>query len=340
MMGSVPTPIRDVDDPQIAEAVARLRAGGLVAFPTETVYGLGADATSAAAVAQVFAIKQRPATNPLIVHVENVTTALRVVAAWPNEAQHLADAFWPGPLSIILDRRAEVPDIVTGGGPGVAVRCPNHPLALRLLRAFGGPLVGPSANLSGQVSPTRAEHVRQSFDARDVLVLDGGPCRAGIESTVVSLREGQVRVLRPGPISEEDIGAALGVSVARVAAGSHDASATLASPGLLDRHYAPRTPACMVEQDELGGVLASLRGRAVVLSHVEVNVPAPHVRVAMPASPREYAAGLYSALRDADALGVERIVIVRPAAQVASVGESALWRAILDRLTRATISLP
>ena len=170
----------------IKEAASRLRDGGVVAFPTETVYGLGADAFSDAAVSRVFALKGRPSRNPLIVHVSGPLMAKRVTATWPVEAQRLADAFWPGPLSIVLPKRPEVPDIVTGGmgSASVAVRCPDHPTALALLYEFGSPLVGPSANLSGSISPTTAAHVRAAFSEQDVLVLDGGPCATGIESTV------------------------------------------------------------------------------------------------------------------------------------------------------------
>ncbi|MEO1128210.1 MAG: L-threonylcarbamoyladenylate synthase, partial [Planctomycetota bacterium] len=214
-------------------AVRTLRAGDVVAFPTETVYGLGADARNADAVRRVFALKGRPSNNPLIVHVADIEMARTVVRTWTPHAMELATRHWPGPLTLVLERTDGIPDVVTGGGSTVAVRCPDHPAALELLRAFGGPLVAPSANLSGTISPTTAAHVRAAFE--DVLVLDGGPCRAGIESTVVSLIDAPPRVLRPGALPPEQLG--IGTDAAPPTQGG-----PLPSPGMLDRHYAPRTP--------------------------------------------------------------------------------------------------
>src|SRR5262245_53340115 len=235
---------------EIAAAVARLRAGGVVAFPTETVYGLGADALSERAVARVFELKGRPGNNPLIVHVASAAMARDVVApgAWGREAELLSTAFWPGPLSIVLPRSAAVPANVTAGGPNVAVRCPDHPTTLALLEAFGGPLVGPSANPSGRVSPTTAAHVREAF-GDEVMVLDGGACRAGIESTVVSL-VGTARVLRPGVIGAGEIGRVLArdVEEARHAPQEESlASRPMESPGRLASHYAPAARTLVVE---------------------------------------------------------------------------------------------
>ena len=205
----------------IAEAVARLREGRLVAFPTETVYGLGADATNAGAVRAVFRVKGRPADNPLIVHVSEAAMARDATAAWPKSAGALASAFWPGPLTLVLPKADAIPPEVTAGGPAVAVRMPDHALTLALIDAFGGPLVGPSANPSGYVSPTRPEHVREHFDEKLVLVLDGGPCRAGIESTVVDLTGASPRVLRPGVIGAAQIEAVLEETV-EAAAGANE----------------------------------------------------------------------------------------------------------------------
>jgi L-threonylcarbamoyladenylate synthase len=338
----------------IDQAVARLRAGGLVAFPTETVYGLGADATNAEAIARVYAIKGRPGNNPLIVHVDGQQMARGVSKAWPEAAWRLADAFWPGPLSIVVERSETIPAIAAGGGESIAVRCPAHPLTLRLIRELGKPLVGPSANPSGGVSPTRAEHVRASFAERDVLVLAGGPGRGGIESTVVSLCEARARVLRPGMISAYAIAAVLGGASQMDAGGGggdqnqpdalrHDAP--MASPGMLERHYAPRTPARLIEMHELASALSEVRGRAIVLSHLDVDVPPPHALRTMPATALGYAAGLYAALREADICGAACIVIVRPGmailsahANTAQRDEASLWAAIVDRLTRATSS--
>ena len=313
----------------IAAAVARLRAGGLVAFPTETVYGLGADALNERAVRLVFETKGRPATNPLIVHVASPAMARTVVSHWPPEAEALARAFWPGPLSLVLPKAPHVPGVVTAGGPNVAVRCPDHPTALALIEAFDGPLVGPSANPSGRVSPTTAEHVRASFDERQVMVLDGGPCRAGIESTVVKLGEG-ARILRPGLTSAGDIARVLGRPVQQT---SEHAPEQLESPGLLASHYAPATPLTLCGVHELPAHLRTAR-RVVVISHVPLAVPASHVLRSMPADAAAYARELYAALREADAQGADRIVVVEPDPN-ADGPEGGTWFAVLDRLRRA-----
>jgi L-threonylcarbamoyladenylate synthase len=314
---------------QLAAAVARLKAGGLVAFPTETVYGLGADALREDAVRRVFEIKGRPSNNPLIVHVSGPAMARAVVDAWTAEADMLAAAFWPGPLSIVLPKSARVPEIVTAGGPNVAVRCPDHPTALALLEAFGGPLVGPSANPSGRVSPTTAEHVRASFDESEVLVLDGGPCRGGIESTVVKLGD-TARVLRPGLVSAAEIARVIGRPVEGPAS---ESSGPAESPGMLASHYAPATPVRLCDVAEVAGVLAS-GGPAVVISHEDVEAPAPHSLIAMPREAAAYARRLYAALREADSAGAERIVVVQPRVE-GSEEERSTWNAVLDRLKRA-----
>lgn len=306
--------------PPIVAAAARLRAGGLVAFPTETVYGLGADAMNPAAVRAVFTLKGRPSNNPLIVHVSDEAMARRVAADWPADAAKLAAAFWPGPLTIVVPKAAGVPDEVSAGGATVAVRCPAHELTLALLREFGGPLVGPSANPSGFISPTTAAHVREAFSEAQVLVLDGGPCRGGIESTVVSLSP--ARILRPGLVSGAQIAAVLGREVAE-GAGDHGGGA-LPSPGMLDVHYAPRSRAVMMD----AGQIAAVKGRVVVLAISAVE--APHRVIRMPADAAAYAARVYAALREADALGPDLIVIERP------TGGGPVWRAVLDRLGRAT----
>ncbi len=239
---------------QISRAAARLRAGGVVAFPTETVYGLGADALREEAVARVFALKGRPPTNPLIVHVLDEAMARSVCSRWPAGAARLARAHWPGPLTIVVPRAEHVPRVVTSGGETVAVRCPDHPVALALLEAFGGALVGPSANRSGMVSPTTADHVRESFGEDDALTLDGGACRVGIESTVVSLAGARPVVLRPGAISPEMLALALGEDVVagalREPGARADPGAPLASPGMLPSHYAPRAPALLATRDD------------------------------------------------------------------------------------------
>ncbi len=307
---------------EIAEGVRRLGESRLVAFPTETVYGLGADARSKAAVRRVFDAKGRPSNNPLIVHVSGEAMARRVSGGWPGTAATLAARFWPGPLSIIVPRGDEIPDQVTAGGSTMAVRCPAHPITLALIEAFGGPIVGPSANLSGGVSPTTAAHVREAFTEDEVFVLDGGACSGGIESTVVSVLGDRARVLRPGLITPGMIAAALGPGSVEASAWEH-ASGTLESPGLLSVHYAPKARAILVEPRDwhrcVGtGVTVSSRAGSTIV---------------MPGDAEGYASRLYAALREADAMKPAVILIENPAAGDAAGG---LWTAILDRLTRAT----
>lgn len=313
----------------IALAAERLRQGRVVAFPTETVYGLGADAFNADAVRRVFALKDRPANNPLIVHVADAATAVRCVRDWPAEAQALADAFWPGPLSIVLPKAATIPPVVTAAGPNVAVRCPDHPVALALLAAFGSPLVGPSANRSGGISPTCAAHVRGVWTEDDVFILDGGPCRIGIESTVISLAGPSPRVLRPGMITPHDLARVLGQGVTfdDAPASPHAPDAPLDSPGRLLSHYAPAAPAILVARESLEASLT--HGCACLLIHADP----PHgvLCLRLPSDPAAYAAALYDALRRADAERPSRIIIERPPA----APDDQRWAAILDRLTRA-----
>ncbi|MGQ0628206.1 MAG: L-threonylcarbamoyladenylate synthase, partial [Phycisphaerales bacterium] len=236
----VGSPAGAPDQPSVGEimsAAERLRAGGLVAFPTETVYGLGADAFNPRAVDAVFTAKGRPSHNPLIVHVSGPDMAQALVADWTPAADALARRFWPGPLTLVLPRSRSVLDAVTAGGPTVAVRSPDHPTAIALLFAFGGPLVGPSANRSGGVSPTCAAHVRAGFDSSEVTVLDGGTCPTGIESTVLSLATPAApEVLRPGVIGPAELSRCLGVTV-RIAAMTSQPNGPLMSPGMLESHY-------------------------------------------------------------------------------------------------------
>ncbi len=324
----------------ILQAVRRLNEGGLVAFPTETVYGLGANALDANAVARVFALKGRPSRNPLIVHVADEAMAKALTTEWPEAAQKLANALWPGPLSLILPKSACVPGNVTGGGPNVALRCPDHALTLELLRQFGKPLVGPSANPSGLISPTQASHVAAAFSPDDVFVLDGGPCRGGIESTVLLLTEHPPRILRPGLISAEQIGSVLKGPVADFIPGmsqrddSHESgTGALQSPGILARHYAPKTKAVLVDAGAVKRLLADTALPVVVISHEPVRVDPPHRLEPLPHDAKGYAAGMYAAMRSADDGKAGLIAIVKP-----TVGNenAALWVAILDRLMRAT----
>ncbi len=329
---------------RIDACVERLRRGALVAFPTETVYGLGAVATDERAVARVFSLKGRPAHNPLIVHVDSPEMARAYVAHWPERAQRLASAFWPGALTLVLARSGSVPDLVTGGGETVGVRCPDHPLALALIGQLGEGLVGPSANPSGGVSPTTGAHVRASFSEDEVLVLDGGPCRAGIESTVLDLTRTPARVLRPGVIGSERIGAVLGEDVL---ASASAAGGEVRSPGLLGPHYAPNAPVRLFgDQTGLAELLRSCPGGAVVLSRSAMD-PGPDAQVLrLPSDAPGYAAALYSALREADALAPALIAVERPPdagggggrGGAESAQDRAIWAAVLDRLTRATKS--
>ena len=328
------------DPGDIRRAAARLASGGVVAFPTETVYGLGADAMDADAVARVFALKARPAGNPLIAHVLDEAMARAVVAAWPEDASRLARAFWPGPLTLVLPKAEGVPRAVTAGGDRVAVRCPDHPVALALLEAFGGPIVGPSANVSGAVSPTRAAHVRGVWDESDVLVLDGGPCRAGIESTVLALSEPDrpPRILRPGVIGAEAIERVLGRELEATPPAETSAQG---SPGRAGSHYCPRAPLVLVDAlDELDRQLDT--GPCVVLGPpgAPINVAPPHRSIPMPAGAAGYAAELYAALREADTIAdastEARIVAVRPPDHGATLEDTAIWAAVRERLERAS----
>ncbi|MBL8747436.1 MAG: threonylcarbamoyl-AMP synthase [Phycisphaerae bacterium] len=316
---------------EIQQAAEQLRRGRLVAFPTETVYGLGADALNAEAVASVYALKGRPGNNPLIVHVADAATARRLVSDWPDAATRLAERFWPGPLTLVMRKSGIVPLSVTAGGGTVAVRCPDHPVALGLLRAFGGPMVGPSANASGAVSPTTAAHVRAAFPEaiarHELMVLDGGACRTGIESTVLDISGAEFGILRRGAISAEEIGRLLG---RRVEVGGDDrlGEGAMPSPGMLSRHYSPRTPARLFDEREWPGVLTGYR-KVVVIAGPRRVVPPPHLHVALPEEAEAYAAGLYAALHEADAAGGDAILIQRPG------GSGSMWDAVRDRLTRA-----
>ena len=311
----------------VARAVALLRAGELVAFPTETVYGLGADARNPLAIAKIFAAKGRPADHPLIVHLPDSSHLERWAVDIPEAAGKLAAAFWPGPLTLILKRHPAVPDAVTGGQDTVGLRVPNHPLALQLLREFDGGVAAPSANRFGHVSPTTAAHVREELGNSVALILDGGPCAVGIESTILDLSGSQPRILRPGILDAASIGAVLGH--APQFGGRQDAPRV---SGSLEAHYAPRTPLQLlaaVDIDEAardalaaGRRIALLTARPLAFSHDNL--------VWHPASsePAQFAHELYASLRALDALGCDLILIAAPPADEG-------WRAVADRLRRA-----
>lgn len=311
---------------QIDEAVAVLRAGGLVAFPTETVYGLGADASNSTAVKRIFAAKGRPHDHPLIVHVADAAQ----IGAWarkvPAAAQRLAKAFWPGPLTIILKRAPGVHDVVTGGQDTVALRVPSHPVAQALLRAFGGGIAAPSANRFGRVSATSAEHVRREFGAEVQCVLDGGPCEVGIESTIVDLSGEAPALLRPGHISAQQLAHVLGVPPVAAQAASPRA------PGMLSRHYAPQTPVMLMAPDlvlELAASLVRQGKRVAVLARSTLQpVLQGLVWVAGPLDAARYAHDLYANLRRLDEAGCDAILVEEPPL-------TPDWAAVRDRLTRA-----
>lgn len=309
------------DDAAIARAAHLLRAGRLVAFPTETVYGLGADAASADAVARLYAVKGRPVNHPVIVHFADAEHAFEWAREVPRAARALAARFWPGPLTLILKRSARAPDFVTGGQDAVGLRVPSHPVALALLRAFGGGIAAPSANRFGRVSPTTAAHVREDLGAEVDLVLEGGDAEVGIESTIVDLSRDEPALLRPGHVSREDIERILGRPLA-----GKDARAPAHSGGL-ERHYAPVTPARLVPTHVLDAEIAACGGRCAVLAFTRPDARA-QVWLRLPREPAAYAARLYAALRELDAAGCAEILIEAPPADPA-------WAAVRDRLVRA-----
>lgn len=315
------------DPASIARAAAALRAGDLVAFPTETVYGLGADAASPAAVRRIFEAKGRPADHPLIVHVADLAAARTWVSGMPRAAQQLARKFWPGPLTLILPRASHVGDNVTGGQDSVGLRVPSHRVAQALLAAFGGGIAAPSANRFGHVSPTRASHVADDLGERVALILDGGECDVGIESTIVAFRDGTPVLLRPGAISAQALTQILG----RVPQGADED--TPRASGTLDSHYAPRTPANLVSADGLRAELVQLLERDEQVAVLARDATAPPefegLWLRAPADPAAYAHDLYANLRRLDAAGADVIV-------VEDVPGTMEWMAVRDRLTRAT----
>ncbi|WP_313031966.1 L-threonylcarbamoyladenylate synthase [Massilia alkalitolerans] len=321
----------NIDQAAIEAAARALEQGALVAFPTETVYGLGADAENPAAVAAIYAAKGRPQDHPVIVHLAPGAPLDYWAADIPHEAKALADAFWPGPLTMILKRAPNIPDAVSGGQDTVGLRCPSHPVAIALLRAFKGGKGGvaaPSANKFGAVSPTLAQHVRDEFgqDGSVSMVLDGGASMVGIESTIVDLSRlathGPV-LLRPGHISAEAIAA-----VIDQLPGAPDAAAPRAS-GTLESHYAPHTPVAMQDSATLRQTLLGLAaaGRKVALIHYS-DMPPTHAALRLPATPDGFAHALYAALRAMDGQGAEVILVEAPP-------QDGAWLGVNDRLRRA-----
>lgn len=291
---------------ELERAAGLIRQGGLVAFPTETVYGLGANALDRKAVARIYEAKQRPSASPLIVHVDGEAMARSITAEWPSLARKLAARFWPGPLTIIVKKADIVPDLVTAGLDTVGVRMPAHPVALDLIRRADVPIAAPSANRFGEISPTIADHVRASLGSRVDMILDGGPTQVGIESTVVSLSRNPPAILRPGMITQPELEQATGIVWDR----ETELPRVEESPGQHPRHYSPRTPFFVIEP---GAAPPSGRGRILD----------------MPQDAQTFAAKLYAELHKADAEGWDWIAVKKPP-------ETPEWAGILDRLRRAS----
>ncbi|WP_074313384.1 L-threonylcarbamoyladenylate synthase [Singulisphaera sp. GP187] len=334
------TPIIPVNDDEpdptaVNQAAGILRRGGLVAFATETVYGLGADATNPEAVARIFQAKGRPSFNPLIVHADRVEMARDCVLQWPESADILARCFWPGPLTLVLPRAAIIPDVVTAGRDTVGVRIPDSGVARALIEATGRPIAAPSANRSTGISPTEAWHVSNDLDGKIDLILDSGQTGVGIESTVLDLTTSPPRVLRPGSITVEQIREALGREVLGQADRPPEAQPH-SSPGQMDVHYAPRTPTFRVEHVAVDAL--PREGRWVLISLGETSIadassmgrPDRHIRLL---TPTEAESSLYSHLQSIDLSGIDFLVIVPPP-------DEPRWLAIRDRIWRASRPWP
>lgn len=309
----------------ISQAAACLRAGGIVAFPTETVYGLGADAANEAAIRRVFQVKERPYDHPLIVHISDVTQLAHWAREVPPAALKLAAAFWPGALTFVLPKKAHVLDCVTGGQDTVGLRMPNHPVALALLQAFGGGLVGPSANKFTHVSPTTAAAVHDELGEAVDIILEGGACDVGIESTILDLSGDVPLILRPGMVSPSAISAVLNQAVAV----KDEKTATTRVAGMHPVHYAPTTATYLLEDTALP-TLQTNQSPAVLLTHSHINTSSSSWTIlSMPQEPVAYAHELYQTLRKVDKQGYRSIFIE-------ALPFGAEWDAIRDRVKRAT----
>jgi len=318
-----------MNEDSIHKAAEIIRRGGLVAFPTETVYGLGADAFNPMAVARVFEVKQRPYFDPLIVHIGHRSEMNKLVKEIPYDAERLIERFWPGPLTVVLFKKDNVPDIVTSGLQTIAVRMPKHEMTLKLIQVAGTPIVGPSANPFGYLSPTRAQDVREQLGDQIDFILDGGPCEVGVESTILSFAEEKPTLLRPGGIPLEEIEAMIG-KVGFEA--SHHEKPT--APGMLPRHYAPRTPILLDWKDEMKENLREKRIGLLAFKEPNSLTHFSHIEVlSKNGDLREAAANLFSAIRRLDHLGLD-LILAEP------VPEVGLGRAIMDRLRRASHKEP
>ena len=328
----LPTHTTALFDAAVARAAETLRRGDIVALPTETVYGLAANALDPSAVKKIFQAKGRPAHNPIIVHVADTAMAKRCAASWPDVADKLARAFWPGPLTMVLPCSAEIPDVVTAGGNTVGIRWPSHPIMQAVIRACGFPLAAPSANRSNEISPTNAEHVVRNLGPRVPLIIDGGQSQVGIESTVLDISVSPPQLLRPGMIHEESLIAVTGLLTVQ-----GDATGTLRSPGSLPKHYAPRARLLVLAWNndrEFADLMArqettSLQ-RVFVIAHTHIPLAVKTGGVSViPHDAEAFARALYAELHRCDEAGAELII-------VEAVPDRAEWRAIGDRLQRAS----
>ena len=320
----------------VARVAELLRAGEVAALPTETVYGLAANALDARAVARIFEIKGRPAHNPIIVHVASRELAQRCADAWPAAAERLARAFWPGPLTLVLPRSSEIPDIVTAGGPTVGVRWPSHPFIQAVIRECGFPLAAPSANPSNQVSPTNAAHVSRALGGKIRLIVDGGQSQVGIESTVLDLSVNPARVLRPGIIHSESLRAAVADCGLRIVdCGLAEDAGPLRSPGRLLKHYSPKAGLKILswrDGEDLAAQISKLKfplAKVQVIAHTVIPSAEAFARVSViPHDAEAFARAIYAELHECDAAGAEWII-------VEALPETNEWEAIVDRLKRA-----
>lgn len=327
----LPTHTAALFDTAVHRAAEALRRGEVVALPTETVYGLAANALDEAAVQRIYQIKGRPSHNPIIVHVSDHAMAARCVREWPPMAEKLAEAFWPGPLTLVLPRSEWIPDIVTAGGDTVGVRWPGHPFMQAVIRMCGFPLAAPSANLSNQVSPTNAEHVARQLGGKLGLIIDGGQSQVGIESTVVDVTSDPPRVLRPGMIHDVSL-LAVASRLDQGGSGGHE---ILRSPGMLRKHYSPKARLMVLEWRDEASLSGALENSGVakasihVIAHSHIPLSGEFGRVSViPHDAEAFARALYAELHACDEAGAEVIVVEEPP-------ESPEWQGIHDRLRRA-----
>jgi L-threonylcarbamoyladenylate synthase len=328
----LPTHTAALFDAAVERAVELLRRGEIVALPTETVYGLAANAFEARAVEKIYAAKGRPAHNPIIVHVASLAMAQECVSEWPENASNLARSFWPGPLTVVLRKSSKVPQIVTAGGETVGVRWPSHPFIQAVIRKCGFPLAAPSANRSNEISPTMAEHVEKSLGVAVPLIVDGGAANVGIESTVVDLVSERPRILRPGMVHEESLAAVLGAIDGKNGTNSEN---VLRSPGMLEKHYAPKAKLVVLRWEtakQLQFQISNFKFQKAdihVVAHTNIPSQQDFGRVSViPHDPEAFARALYAELHRCDEEGAKLIIVEAPP-------DEAAWRGIADRLARA-----